>query len=242
MAGVKKLTGPSSVRVRQNLLRLRRQRGVSAAELSRRVAELGQPILDTAIIKIEKGDRRVDVDDLVALAAALDVSPNALLLPEMPIPAPNGGTVSLTPEQDGHPRDLWAWATGELPLDRPPASRSEDDDARTLEWVFIVQNRPHRIAGSSFLRTLEYTGRLPEGVRKGLPVALGALVVAAFEAGMTTCEIRDIVETAVLAAVGTQPDKYPAEAREVINLVLQLFERISRDDQGAMPGPQSAEG
>jgi hypothetical protein len=34
-----------------------------------------------SISKIETTDRRIDVDDLVALAVALDTTPNRLLLP-----------------------------------------------------------------------------------------------------------------------------------------------------------------
>jgi hypothetical protein len=66
-----------------NIRRFRRAdwQDITTAEMSRRLGELGQPIPDTGITKTEQGTRRVDVDDLVAIALALGVTPNALLLP-----------------------------------------------------------------------------------------------------------------------------------------------------------------
>ena len=63
-------------------------------------------------MKIEKGERRVDVDDLVALALALGVTPNRLTLPDMDLP---GITTKylLTPAVAGSPVALWQWAQGE---------------------------------------------------------------------------------------------------------------------------------
>jgi len=49
--------------------------------LSKKLGEVGRPLGHSAIDQIEKGTRRVDVDDLVALALALDASPIALLTP-----------------------------------------------------------------------------------------------------------------------------------------------------------------
>ena len=82
MAGIKKELGPTGVRVADAVRRFRRGGGVTTAELSRRLTALGQPIPDTSITKTEQGTRRVDVDDLPALALALGVTPNTLLLPE----------------------------------------------------------------------------------------------------------------------------------------------------------------
>jgi hypothetical protein len=56
--------------------------------LSDRLAEVGRPIVPSGLSKIELGNRRVDVDDLTALAAALDTIPNDLLYE--PEQAPEG--------------------------------------------------------------------------------------------------------------------------------------------------------
>ena len=58
---------------------IRRQREreqLSLQDLSDRLeSAVGRPILPSGISKIEQGDRRVDVDDLVALADALGTAP-----------------------------------------------------------------------------------------------------------------------------------------------------------------------
>ena len=82
----------ASQRVARNIRRIRQHRDLTAAALSDRLAEIGHPILDSGILKIEHGGRRVDVDDLVALAEALGVEPAMLLLGEV--------TVSVVVPQD----------------------------------------------------------------------------------------------------------------------------------------------
>lgn len=57
----------------------RQRRGWDQAYLAQRVTEAGRPMSASVLGKVEAGARRVDVDDLVALAAALDVTPQQLL-------------------------------------------------------------------------------------------------------------------------------------------------------------------
>jgi len=61
---------------------VRNRRQLSQRALSARLTELGRPLVPSAVAKIETGERRVDVDDLIALALALEVSPARLLLPD----------------------------------------------------------------------------------------------------------------------------------------------------------------
>ena len=79
MAGKPNEMGAVGRRVAENVRRLRLYRGLTTAALSQRLTDLGWPILATGITKIEKAARHVDVDDLAALASALDVGPDALL-------------------------------------------------------------------------------------------------------------------------------------------------------------------
>lgn len=81
MAANKIALGPTGETVRENISRVRRERGLTLRALSERLAELGRPISNSSISQVETGARRVDVDDLVAFAIALDVSPNTLLMP-----------------------------------------------------------------------------------------------------------------------------------------------------------------
>lgn len=56
---------------------------MTQAELAKALAEkVEHPIPVSSIGRIESGDRRVEVDDLMALAIALGVTPISLLLPQ----------------------------------------------------------------------------------------------------------------------------------------------------------------
>jgi 8-oxo-dGTP diphosphatase len=71
--------GPIGGYLIENLKALRGR--TTYQELSERLTELGRPIPTLGLSRIEKGNRRVDVADLIALAVVLDVNPAALLLP-----------------------------------------------------------------------------------------------------------------------------------------------------------------
>jgi transcriptional regulator with XRE-family HTH domain len=71
------LTGET---VRANIKRLRR--GMTLRDLSDHMAKVVRPMAHNTISEIERGARRCDVDDLMALSEALGVSPLALLMPE----------------------------------------------------------------------------------------------------------------------------------------------------------------
>lgn len=59
--------------------RAREARGWDQQELTKRLSAAGRPMSQPIVSRVEAGSRRVDVDDLVALAAVLDVSVLALL-------------------------------------------------------------------------------------------------------------------------------------------------------------------
>jgi len=62
---------------------LRAERGLSQRQLADRVTALGHPMSNTMLSRIERAQRRCDVDDLVAIAEALHV-PALALLPGRP--------------------------------------------------------------------------------------------------------------------------------------------------------------
>jgi transcriptional regulator with XRE-family HTH domain len=98
--------------VRTNIRRLREARSFGYAELARRLKATGRSIPELGLRRIEEGERRVDVDDLMALAAALEVSPSALLMPSTTA----GDETVATAVGDVAARRLWNWLTGEMPL------------------------------------------------------------------------------------------------------------------------------
>lgn len=109
------ITDPTGKAVAANVRRIRDEiRGWSTYELSRKLKSAGRPIAPSALAKLERGERRVDVGDLMALACALEVNPNALLLP-----ATAEGLVELTGGGTYPAGDAWEWAEGNRPLELP---------------------------------------------------------------------------------------------------------------------------
>ena len=71
--------GPAGIRAARTIEILRTECGLAQRELAARVTALGRPMTNTMLSRIERAQRRCDIDDLVALAQALRVSPLALL-------------------------------------------------------------------------------------------------------------------------------------------------------------------
>ncbi|NSC22240.1 helix-turn-helix transcriptional regulator [Streptomyces albus subsp. chlorinus] len=71
--------GPAGFRTARLIEHVRNERGLSQRELAARLNRLGHPLAHTALSRIECLRRRCDVDDLVAIAGALEVPPVALL-------------------------------------------------------------------------------------------------------------------------------------------------------------------
>ncbi|BBZ22135.1 helix-turn-helix domain-containing protein [Mycolicibacter hiberniae] len=101
--------GPTGEAVRANIRSLRDRERISGAELSARLKKIGRPIPPLGIQRIEAGSRRVDTDDLVALAVALGVSPIRLLMPES---AEVDDQVVQTGREPESARRGWEWLQG----------------------------------------------------------------------------------------------------------------------------------
>jgi helix-turn-helix protein len=79
MATKKIELGTAGRTVAAQIRQLREWKRLGLQDLSDRLEAIGRPILPSGLSKVELGNRRVDVDDLVALAAALDTVPGRLL-------------------------------------------------------------------------------------------------------------------------------------------------------------------
>lgn len=183
-------------------------------ELSARLAKLGRPILPSGITKIEQGKRRVDVDDLVALAAALKVTPTRLIMGPPPTEGPEDPAheevwewhpwkdskgnerapipvLRLAPELAMEPWEAWAWAQGDMPLGdiwRLPEESSvkfaEDEEAK-----FQAQNRlpvPRPFLG------------LADDLQTAVG-AVGAAVMDALDKGLTEDQVSQLVTQSFVA-------------------------------------------
>lgn len=114
----------------QNVHRLRGN--MTFAELGRRLEDIGHPIPPLGLRRIEKGQRRIDVDDLVALAQIFGVSPLGILLPYGLTYDRTKYLASDQDQTDQSVRKLWLWALGQETLD-------DHDDVRLLRVRSIPQ-------------------------------------------------------------------------------------------------------
>ena len=129
------VTDPTGVAVANNLRRVRGRKRWSTYELSRRLAKAGRPMTPSAIAKVERCERRGDVGDLMALAAVLNVSPSALLLPMDDSPT---STLRLTGAGEVPADVAWDWVDGKRPL------RIAEGDAEASMLEYALVSRPPR--------------------------------------------------------------------------------------------------
>ena len=177
--------GPTSTRIAANLKRIRQRSGTGLRELSRRLADVGQPIADSGLVRTEGGERTVSADELVALAAVLDVSPNLLLLPGPMTPMTAlGHQELLTPKSSESLGRMWAWAVGEQPL-TPGNGHAMAE--------YCMENRPHRFQLSipSAGPGLEYDGEMR------------SLIFRALTDGMTPWQLRTMLEQSMTLAINS---------------------------------------
>lgn len=123
MAGKKSDLGPTGITLTHTVRALREARNLSYAELSRRLADRRREIPPLGLRRIESGERRVDVDDLLALAVALEVSPVTLL---MPVEVGESDPVQVTGlTEPAAAIGVWEWLRGRLA--RPGLARIRVD-------------------------------------------------------------------------------------------------------------------
>ncbi len=197
--------GPTGRRLAANVLALRKARGLNQPQLARRMQDQGRAVHATVISKIEQLDRRVDVDDLIALAIALDVAPNRLLLPD----AADDNEIDLTPAVRVPASTAWEWAAGEWPLGyRAHEARPRPKDVLGAVLDFAVskaaedaladfrrENRPHAPGEARYFDKDELR-KHPELVRQAV-----AFVRAARQEGVSPSLLNDFIELAALTAI-----------------------------------------
>ena len=211
--------GPTGERVIANIKQLRQSKGLNYKQLSERLESLGRPIPVLGLSRLERGERRVDVDDLVALAIALETTPNRLLLPGSDIEVTSEAQ-RLTPDITSTPPLMWAWATGEVPLGHPPVRATDHIRFRSKEIEFTRENLAQHWG-------LAHWPRSPAEPRPRsgfalIAVGINAFVAEAFRRLFSTEDIRAIVEGAITTAV-LSPDPMHETSVEVT------------DDGGSLP-------
>lgn len=121
------LPQPTSTAVAGAVAFFREQRELTCAELAYLLSRKGHELGLEAVLQMEQGEHAITVDDLVALAYVLDVTPNDLL-GHVPIPphAPAGGPIATGLPDDLAPGELGEWLGGQLAL---------DDASRAAWWA-----------------------------------------------------------------------------------------------------------
>jgi hypothetical protein len=129
MAGKKSDLGPTGIDLSHTVRRLRGE--LTYNELSRRLTDIGRDIPPLGLRRIEAGTRRVDVDDLMALAVVLGVSPIALLTP----PSSSAQTMVTGTATGKHRADMFrSWLRDVDPLKGGPGPQNFID--------FALRSRP----------------------------------------------------------------------------------------------------
>jgi transcriptional regulator with XRE-family HTH domain len=107
---------PSKV-FRTRLRLVRRLKGWTQQELAAAMAEAGVDLGEPAITRMERGTRGVSLDEAIALAAVLGVSPLHMI-----VPLDNDAQLDVTPGITVPVLDARSWVRGQRPL------REDDDD------------------------------------------------------------------------------------------------------------------
>lgn len=132
-----RITDPSGLTVAANVRRVRESRGWSTYELAKKLKDGGRPVSPSALAKIERGERRVDVGDLIALAVALNVAPSGLLLPVDTEPL---AEIEVTGRSRAVPAlKAWEWVDGRDTLDDPASGHA----AYQAHMLYRLYGRPH---------------------------------------------------------------------------------------------------
>lgn len=171
--------GPVARTVAENVRAIRDRRRLSQQQLAAELARLGRPMQASAVAKVESGDRRVDVDDLAALAVALNVPVARLLLPDVDEDEP----VEVTPGRAVPMWSAWQWATGQTTLadeqddfmDPVVQRRQLDYLAERPDWRRLREEHALYRAARNVVWSVErLLGSLPGAPRGGeLPPASG---------------------------------------------------------------------
>lgn len=134
--------GPTGQQVMINVRRIRERHHFSQSHLARLTADTNHPLAASAINEIENGARRVDVDDLLVLAAVLGVNTNALLMPDrvgedVDIELSGVGTVGTI--------RAWQWARGHATIVDDPADEATGSGHLDDEAAFRMRISPRKV-------------------------------------------------------------------------------------------------
>ncbi|MGW0626618.1 helix-turn-helix domain-containing protein [Streptomyces sp. NPDC002758] len=139
--------GDTGKTVAENLARLRKARGLSTRQLSADLERRGRLLSPSGITRMEKAERHVTTDELVALAVVFGVSPSALLLPFTEKP---DDSVAVSGAGRVPALAAWEWADGRTPLRYEPGRHPEDQWMEYELYGRPAWLRPLRAGGDQY--------------------------------------------------------------------------------------------
>lgn len=137
--------------------------GLTAVQLSERTKRLGYPMTRSTIARIEGNHRagKVDLAEVVTLAAALDTAPNLLLFPDLV-----DGPVRVLPDRTMSSSDAAAWFYGNgypypvgVQASADADKRTDDNDAyyrATVAFRLALQVEYNRVFLGAHMRHPEW--------------------------------------------------------------------------------------
>jgi transcriptional regulator with XRE-family HTH domain len=160
--------GPAGRHLIASLQRQREAQGLGYKELAARLTALGRPIPAQGLRRIERGARRVDLDDLLALSRALGRPPITLVWPL--------GSAAEAEVVPGEMRSVWGaalWFVGERPFPAAEVSTALDGsgyDMDTLRaWIEtgspVPALREHDVILTELAWHRDRVGRFEEAVK-----------------------------------------------------------------------------
>lgn len=141
--------GSTGKTVAVNVKRLREDQRLAFTDLAAILSKIGKPIPTLGLRHIEADKRRVDSDDLVALAVALGVSPVTLLMPVTADPEDLAEATGFDHEVPAYA--LWRWLIGVMPVER------DASDEALMARFFQRKARPGWVKpeGAGMLKTTQ---------------------------------------------------------------------------------------
>jgi len=177
----------------------RERAGLRQDDLAERTAQLGHPMSRVTLAKIEAGGTRADnatLDDVLVLAAALDVPPPLLFLP-----LGSAEAVAIAPGLVAHPQVVLDWLAGEDDLrDSVPWTGHIEAWSRNVHPVRMFRGLRERqdaaARDAAEARGLEEQGKDAEAVQARHRLdrslaSLGAWLEAMRSAGLAVPDMPD---------------------------------------------------
>lgn len=216
--------GPTAKTVATNIKSARRARGKTLIELEEQLAAAGHSISASALSKIERCARRVEVDDLTAIAVALGVCPQDLLCPW------TGGDYLLTGMPDGFNRGEVQWWLRGVPLTHKDMAESWLRHADAL--ANLIAGPGNAVIGGDIFRGFDSISPFKiETVEheKGMNMRIDTYTVRDVKSAIASCRERAREHLVLAGLLGPDEPLSDDEADKLLDKPLTVVTEVVPD-------------